>query len=96
MNVTPQISDGDAVTINVRLTITRITGYINDPNPDLAKNGVVNRVPEIQTREMESILRINSGQIAVMGGLMQDEMNNATDSVPGLGSFTWHRQFLSE
>ena len=86
MNVTPQISDGDAVTINVRPTITRITGYINDPNPDLAKNGVVNRVPEIQTREMESIIRINSGQIAVMGGLMQDEMNNATDSVPGLGS----------
>lgn len=86
MNVTPQISDGDAVTINVRPTITRITGYINDPNPDLAKNGVVNRVPEIQTREMESIIRINSGQIAVMGGLMQDEMNNVTDAVPGLGS----------
>lgn len=86
MNVTPQISDGDTVTINVRPTITRITGYINDPNPDLAKNGVVNRVPEIQTREMESILRINSGQIAVMGGLMQDEMNNLTDAVPGLGS----------
>ena len=86
MNVTPQISDTDAVTINVRPTITRITGYINDPNPSLAEANVVNRVPEIQTREMESIIRINSGQIAVMGGLMQDELNNLTDAVPGLGN----------
>lgn len=86
MNVTPQISDANAVTINVRPTITRITGYINDPNPSLAAVGVVNRVPEIQTREMESIIKIDSGQIAVMGGLMQEELNDLTDAVPGLSS----------
>lgn len=83
MNVTPQINDGDEVTINVRPTITRITGYVNDPNPALAAAGVVNRVPEIQTREMESIIKIGSGQIAVMGGLMQEELNNQTDGIPG-------------
>jgi len=82
MNVTPQISDSDTVTINLRPTITRILGYANDPNPDLAKAGVVNRVPEIQTREMESIIKIGSGQTAVMGGLMQEEINNLTDAVP--------------
>ncbi|MDP1654374.1 MAG: pilus (MSHA type) biogenesis protein MshL [Rhodocyclaceae bacterium] len=82
MNVTPQISDGDEVTINVRPTITRITGYVNDPNPSLAAAGVVNRVPEIQTREMESIIKVSSGQIAVMGGLMQEEINNLTDAIP--------------
>ena len=37
----------------------------------------MNRVPEIRTREMESIIRVNSGQIAVLGGLMQDEINNS-------------------
>ncbi len=31
---------------------------------------------------MESIIRVNSGQIAVLGGLMQDEINNQTDGVP--------------
>lgn len=82
MNVTPQISDSDTVTINVRPTITRIVGYANDPNPDLAKANVVNRVPEVQTREMESIIKVNSGQIAVMGGLMQEEINNLTDAIP--------------
>jgi general secretion pathway protein D len=83
MNVTPQINDGDEVTINVRPTITRITGYVNDPNPALAAAGVVNRVPEIQTREMESIIKVGSGQIAVMGGLMQEELNNQADAIPG-------------
>jgi general secretion pathway protein D len=82
MNVTPQISDTDEVTINVRPTITRIIGYVNDPNPTLAAAGVVNRVPEIQTREMESIIKVGSGQIAVMGGLMQEELNNLTDAIP--------------
>lgn len=84
MNVTPQISSSDTVTINVRPTISRIVSYVNDPNPDLAKAGVINKVPEIQTREMESIIKIDSGQIAVMGGLMQDEIGNFTDAVPGV------------
>ena len=82
MNVTPQISDADEVTINVRPTITRITGYVEDPNPMLVAAGVKNRIPEIQTREMESIVKVPSGQIAVMGGLMQEEINNATDAIP--------------
>lgn len=93
MNVTPEINDTDYVTINVRPTITRIIGYVNDPNPSLANPcgvgvgtctipAIVNKVPEIRTREMESIIRINSGQIAVLGGLMQDEINNLSDGIP--------------
>jgi len=84
MNVTPEINDSDYVTINVRPTITRIIGYVNDPNPALTGT-VLNRVPEIRTREMESIIRVNSGQIAVLGGLMQDEINNLSDGIPLLG-----------
>ena len=83
MNVTPQINDSDYVTINVRPTITRIIDYVNDPNPALGT--VVNKIPEIRTREMESIIRISSGQIAVLGGLMQDEINNLSDGIPLLG-----------
>ncbi|OIR11365.1 type II secretion system protein D precursor [mine drainage metagenome] len=96
MNVTPEINDSDYVTINVRPTITRIIDYVNDPNPSLAfpcgtgttcsVAPIVNRVPEIRTREMESIIRVNSGQIAVLGGLMQDEINNLSDGIPVLDS----------
>ncbi len=84
MTVVPQISEANEVTLNLRPTISRITGYATDPNPALAQYNVVNRVPEVQTREMESVLRVQSGDIAVLGGLMQDTRNDASDEVPGL------------
>ncbi|PKV44634.1 general secretion pathway protein D [Janthinobacterium sp. 61] len=86
MSVTPQISDSDEVTLNVRPTITRIVGYVQDPNPALATANVQSRVPVIQARELESIMKVSNGQIAVMGGLMQDSVDNAKDGVPGLSS----------
>ncbi|TFW22399.1 pilus (MSHA type) biogenesis protein MshL [Duganella callida] len=86
MSVTPQISDSDEVTLNVRPTITRVVGKVRDPNPALATAGVTSEVPVIQARELESIMKVNSGQIAVMGGLMQDSLDNAKDAVPVLGS----------
>lgn len=85
MSVTPQISDTDEVTLNVRPTITRVVGKVKDPNPALASANVTSEVPVIQARELESIMKVNSGQIAVMGGLMQDSVDNAKDSVPVLG-----------
>ncbi len=84
MTVVPQISENNEVTLNLRPTISRITGYANDPNPVLAMNNLTNRIPEVQTREMESILRVQSGDIAILGGLMQDSRNNNSDEVPGL------------
>ena len=89
MNVTPYISSAESVTMNIRPTISRITGYINDPNPSLAAAGVTNQVPEIQSREIESIIKIESGQIAVLGGLMQDSINNLSDGIPGLSSIPY-------
>ena len=88
MSVTPQIADTDDVTLNVRPSISRIIGYVQDPNPALtmASPPVVSNVPVIQSREMESILKVSSGQIAVMGGLMQDGINNNKDTVPVVGS----------
>jgi MSHA biogenesis protein MshL len=86
MSVTPQIADTDEVTMNVRPSISRIIAYVQDPNPALAAAvvPVVSSVPVIQTREMESMLKVSSGQIAVMGGLMQDTVNNRKDSIPGV------------
>jgi len=85
MSVTPQIADSEEVTINVRPSISRIIGFVQDPNPALSNAvvPVVSNVPVIQTREMESVLKVSSGQIAVMGGLMQDSVNNLKDEVPG-------------
>jgi general secretion pathway protein D len=86
MSVTPQISREEAVILNVRPTISRVTGFVNDPNPDLARQNIESRIPQIQVREMESVLRVRSGQIAVLGGLIQDSIDLQDKGIPGLTS----------
>ena len=82
MSVTPQINENSAVNINVRPTISRVVSFVRDPNPQLAN--IASQVPQIQVREMESLLQVNSGNTAILGGLMQDEIQRNTDKVPGL------------
>jgi general secretion pathway protein D len=85
MNLTPQISDADTVLINVRPSISRVIGCAPDPNPDLAALAENLRcVPIIRSREMDSMLRIENGNIAVMGGLMEDEITKRDSGIPGL------------
>lgn len=84
MSVLPQINENGMVSLTVRPTISRKVGSVDDPNPDLEKAGVKNSIPVIQVREMESLLQVRSGQTVVLGGLIQDDSNNARDGVPGL------------
>lgn len=84
MTVTPQISDNDSIILNVRPTISSIAGMVKDPNPDIPGN-VSNEIPQIRTREIESVLRLSSGEIAVLGGLMEDRADYRTGRVPLLG-----------
>ncbi|MFP5402764.1 MAG: secretin N-terminal domain-containing protein [Gammaproteobacteria bacterium] len=83
MSVTPQISADGEITLNVRPTISGISGFKDDPNPSLGD--IPNRVPQIRTREIESMLRLRSGEIAVLGGLMEDRVDHDTGRIPLLG-----------
>lgn len=90
MYVTPQIGADSEITLNLRPTITRIRGYATDPVSALiaASTGITippNLIPQIQTREIESILRVRNGDIAVLGGLMQDERQGDTSQIPVIG-----------
>ncbi len=90
MSVTPQINNNGSVGINVRPSITRAIDFVQDPNPNLRTGAnntgapIKSEVPVIQVREMESMLQIESGSTAILGGLMQDEIIRNTDKVPGL------------
>ncbi len=94
LNVTPQISETDAVLLNIKPSVTSVTSFVDDPNPSLRNPcgnvpacnipPIANKVPQVQTREMESVLRLTSGQVGVMGGLIQDRVEDNVDSVPGV------------
>jgi general secretion pathway protein D len=79
MNVTPQISDNDTILLNVKPSTTRFVRFVNDPNPLLT---IPNQVPQLRMREMESLIKVNSGQIAVLGGLIEDSINDVEDTIP--------------
>jgi MSHA type pilus biogenesis protein MshL len=95
MSVTPQINEDGRVLLNVRPTVTRLNSaepFINDPNPNLCDaartNCIANRVPQIQVREMESVLQVVSGQTVILGGLMQDDTSVAREQIPGTDSLS--------
>jgi general secretion pathway protein D len=93
MSVLPQINESDAIVLNVRPTIRRKVKDVPDPNPGLQSP---NLIPEFETREMDSVLRMQSGQTAVLGGLMQDSVENIEDGIPGLTQIPFIRDVFSQ
>ncbi len=83
MTMTPQINENGMVSLTVRPTISRNVGFVKDPNPSIPA-AIPNQIPVIQVREMESLLQVKSGQTVILGGLIQDDTNNARDGIPGL------------
>jgi len=67
-----------------------VTSTVQDPNPDLVNavtgEAIPNLVPQIAVREMESVLRIGSGQLAILGGLMTDDVKKNSDAIPWLSN----------
>ena len=80
--VTPSVAADGEIVLKIRPTVTRQTGFVVDPNPTLAAAEVVSRIPEIAVREIESVLRLRSGEVAVLGGLMQEESREDAAGVP--------------
>ncbi len=55
-------------------------------NPDVV-NALVNiksDFPQVEKRELDSILKIKSGQVMVIGGLLEDRVINTDSGVPGV------------
>lgn len=89
MSVQPSIDvDHSRVTMTLRPTISRVVSQVNDPSIGLnaAQAGVANpvqsQIPVLAVREMDSVLRLHSGEVGVMGGLMQDSSINQDQGVP--------------
>ena len=88
MNVTPFITDDDEVILNIRPSISRILQFVPSPVQISAITGeplsTPNLIPEVQVREMESVLRVGNGDTAVIGGLMTDAADKSSTGLPGL------------
>ncbi len=97
LNVLPMINlETGEISMAIRPTITRIEGTVSDPAialtlatadvPDLAAllDEVDNPIPELAVQEVDSIIKMQSGQVMVLGGLMQDRASTEEVGVPVL------------
>ena len=83
LDVTPQINDKGDVTLHIHPTVSEVT----DDRKELTVAGETDVLPLARSdvRESDSIVRASSGQIVVIGGLMQTRMEDQTYSTPILG-----------
>lgn len=86
MVVQPSIDvETGRITMTLRPTISRVVGEKEDPAVAiLSKNVYASKVPEVQVRELDSVLQMESGDTIVMGGLMEDRSDDERSGVPGM------------
>ena len=85
MSMQPSInSQTGEVMMTLRPTISRVTNSVQDPAVTLASDrNVVSTVPVVEVREFDSILKLKSGQVGILGGLMQERSKNDSSGIPG-------------
>jgi general secretion pathway protein D len=90
INVQPSIDlDDGTISMAVRPTVTRIVDNVLDPGVAFVSQGLTtpieSRIPVVNIQEMDSVVRVRSGEALVMGGLMQDRTDSSQQGVPVLG-----------
>ena len=73
--VKPQINAGGSITLFLRQEVSSINGVLTNGAADLVLN----------KRELETTLVVDDGEIAVAGGLLDQNDRLSVDKVPGLG-----------
>jgi general secretion pathway protein D len=82
------------ITMTLRPTITRVQKEVEDPAVSIkSQQKVKSTIPVVQVRELDSVLKIKSGQVLVMGGLMEDRSSYTSASVPVFDSIPLFGEF---
>ena len=86
VNVIPSINlDEGTVSMALRPTITRVVNEEQDPAVQFVSSDIVSSIPELNVQEIDSVIKVNSGQAIVLGGLLQDRMETTSEIVPVVG-----------
>ncbi len=83
LDVTPQISEDNLVTLHVHPTVSEVT----DQQKTLTVAGATDSLPLAlsQIRESDSVVKARSGQLIVIGGLMRETRREQDHKTPLLG-----------
>ena len=87
MNVLPQISASDEIILNLKPAVTRVLEYRSAPVPAALgglSGSVQNFVPITAFASLIPLFHCETGEVAVLGGLLEDRTGDNNRSVPGL------------
>jgi len=79
LDVTPQISEGGTIIMNIHPSITEKTGEKVTPDGKTT-------FPLLSVRETDTTVRVKDGQTIIIAGLMQEKKEETYIGVPGLQS----------
>ena len=87
LDVTPQIDPDNRVILHIHPTISEVV----DQTKQFTVNGRAQELPLAfsKVRESDSIVRARSGQLVVIGGLMEDIDRHLRAASPGLSDIPW-------
>ena len=77
--VTPQVDARDIITLDVLPAITRLQSIATSPDGRQT-------APVTEVKQASTIVRLRSGDTAVIGGLISEESGRTGRGVPGLGA----------
>lgn len=79
LDFTPTVLSDDRISLKVRPEISDI-----DPNASIIMDGLA--IPGISVRRVETTVEMASGQSFAIGGLLQNNISDIVEQIPGLGS----------
>jgi MSHA biogenesis protein MshL len=94
LDVTPQIANDDYVTLHVRPSVTEVTSQTK--TLEFGSEDYSLPVAYSNTRESDSIIRAKSGQIIVIGGLLQQSKDISSTGLPWLQNVPGLRFFFAQ
>lgn len=85
LDVTPQIDEREQVTLHVRPTVSRVQDQNKSIQLGSASNTFLLPLALSTTRQSDSIVRARSGQVVVIGGLIENGADRTDAQVPWFG-----------
>ncbi len=76
LEVRPQISEGGAIRLAIKQEVSSIFGPVVSDSTDLITN----------RRAIETVVQVDAGDVIVLGGLIQEDVQGSVSGIPGLRS----------
>jgi len=110
MSVQPSIDpETGEIILFLRPTISRLNQAVRDPAVDIAYNANISAgtsaselikphpslVPVVEVREIDSVLRLKDGEIAILGGLMEIRSTQDNAKLPFLGDIALVKELFN-